>query len=132
MGVPRPFLALRLHTVFRHPAGALIVKHLEGEAWHHPLDTQPSSTRQVQSGGVDKHWVLAAVVQPHSILFPTQHDAVADFTANLLYAAAAVIPSTTIAVMSVETRCAVAARVIPAAVVGVGVELAEAEARALR
>lgn len=81
---------------------------------------------------MDKHWVLAAVVQPHSIRLPAQHDAIADFTANLLYTAAAVIPSSTIAVMSVKTRCAVAPRVVPAAVVGVGVELAEAEACALR
>lgn len=83
---------------------------------------------------MDEHWVLAAIVHPHSIRLPAQHDAKANFTADLLYtaAAAAVIPSATMAGMSVKTRCAVAAWVVPAAVVGVGVELAEAEARALR
>lgn len=83
---------------------------------------------------MDKHWVLAAIVHPHSIRLSAQHDAAADFTANLLHtaAAAAAIPSTSMGGMSVKTRCAVAARVVPAAVVGVGVELAEAEARALR
>lgn len=80
---------------------------------------------------MDEHWVLAAIVHPHSVQLPAQHDAIANFTADLLYTAA-VISSATMAGMSVKTRCAVAARVVPAAVVGVGVELAEAEARALR
>lgn len=132
MGVPRPLLALGLHAVLRHPAGVLIVKHLEGEARHHPLYAQPSSAGRVQSGRVDKHRVLAAIVHPHSVRLPAQHDAEADFTANLLHTAAAVAPSTAVAGMSVQSRCAVAARVVPAAVVGVGVELAQAEARALR
>lgn len=133
MGVPGPLVALRLHAVLHHPAGALIVKHLEGESWHHPLHTQPSGTGRVQSGRVDEHRVLAAVVHPHSVRLAAQHDAVADFTANLLHtAAAAAAPSACMAVMSMKTRCAVSARVLPAAVVGVGMELAKAEARALR
>lgn len=134
MGVPGPLVALRLHAVLRHPAGALIVKHLEGEARHHPLHTQPSGTGRVQSGRVDEHRVLAAVVHPHSVRLAAQHDAVADFTANLLHtaAAAAAAPSASMAVMSMKTQSAVSARVLPAAVVGVGMELAKAEARALR
>lgn len=132
VGVPGPLLALRFHTVFCHPAGALIVKNFEGEARHHPLYTQPSSAGWVQSGRVDEHRVLAAIVHPHPIRLPAQHNAVADFTANLLNTAAAVIPSATMDGMSVKARRAVAARVVPSAVVGVGVELAETEARALR
>lgn len=82
---------------------------------------------------MDEHRVLAAIVHPHSIRLPAQHDAVADFTAYLLHtAAAAAVSSTSMGGMSVETRRAVAARVVAAAVVGVGVELAQAEARALR
>ena len=50
MGVPGPLLGLRLHAVLRHPAGTLIIKHLEGEARHHPFHTQSSSTGWVQSG----------------------------------------------------------------------------------
>lgn len=134
-GVPGSLLALRFHAMLRHPTGAFIVKHLEGETRHHPLHTQSSSTGWVQSGRVDKHRVLAAIIHPHSIRLSAQHDAVANFTANLLHtaaAAAAAIPSASVAVMLVKTRCAVAARVFPAAVVGVGVELAQAESRALR
>lgn len=71
---------------------------------------------------MDKHWVLAAIVHPHTIRLPAQHDAVADFTANLLHAAAAV-PSAAVAVVSVA---------VTAGMVGIGVELAETEARALR
>lgn len=134
VGVPGPLLALRLHAVLGHPAGALVVEHLEGEARHHPLHAQPSSSGRVQRGRVDKHRVLAAVVHPHAVRLPAQHDAVADFTANLLHAAAATaaVPPAAMAGMSVEAGRALAARVVPAAVVGVGVELAEAQARALR
>lgn len=130
VGVPGPLLSVRLHTMLRHPVGALIIKHFEGEARRHPLHTQPTRSRWVQSGRVDKHWVLASVVNPHSVRLMAQHDAVTNFTANLLNAAA--VPSTPTAVTSVEVHGAVAARVIAAPVVGVGVELAEAEASALR
>lgn len=83
---------------------------------------------------MDKHRVLAAVVHPHSVRLTAQHNAETNFTAYLLYtaAAAATVPSASVAMMSVKARCAVAARVIAAGVVGIGVELAEAEARALR
>lgn len=136
VGVPGPFLSLWLHAVLRHPARTLIVKHLEGETRHHPPHAQPTSARQVQSGWVDEHRVLAAVVDPHSIGLTAQHDAETDFTANLLYVAAATVPSrsstSSVAVVPVRVRCGVTARVLAAAVVGVGMELAEAEARALR
>lgn len=122
VGVPGPLLALRFHAVLRHPAGVLVVKHFEREARHHSLHAQPSGAGRVQSGRVDKHWVLAAIVHPHAIRLPAQHDAVADFTANLLHAAAAV-PSAAVAVLSVA---------VTAGMVGIGVELAETEARALR
>lgn len=127
VGVPGPLLALRFHAMLCHPAGVLVVKHFEGEARHHSLHAQPSGAGRVQSGRVDKHWVLAAIVHPHAVRLPAQHDAVADFTAYLLHAAAAAaIPSTAVAVLSVAFRAA-AARMV-----GIGVELAETEARALR
>lgn len=134
VGVPRSLLALGLDPVLGHPAGALIVKDLEGEAGHHPLHAQPSSAGRVQRGRVDEHWMLAAIVHPHTIRLLAQHDAQANFAADLLHtaAAAAATPSAAVAVMSVETGRAVAARVFAAAVVGVGLELAQAEARALR
>lgn len=136
VGVPRSLLALGLDPVLGHPAGALIVKDLEGEAGHHPLHAQASSAGWVQRGRVDEHWMLAAIVHPHTIRLLAQHDAEANFAADLLHtaaaAAAAATPSAAVAVMSVETGRAVAARVFAAAVVGVGLELAEAEARALR
>lgn len=125
VGVPGPLLALRFHAMLCHPAGVLVVKHFEREARHHSLHAQPSGAGRVQSGRVDKHWVLAAIVHPHAVRLPAQHDAVADFTAYLLHAAAA-IPSTAVAVLSVASRAA-AARMV-----GIGVELAETEARALR
>lgn len=125
VGVPGPLLALGFHAVLRQPAGVLIVKHLEGEARHHSLHAQPSAAGRVQSGRVDEHRVLAAVVHPHAVRLPAQHDAVADFTANLLHAAAAA------AAASVAVGSG-AARLVPAAAVGIGVELAETEARALR
>lgn len=124
VGVPGPLLALRFHAMLCHPAGVLVVKHFEGEARHHSLHAQPSGAGRVQSGRVDKHWVLAAIVHPHAVRLPAQHDAVADFTAYLLHAAA--VPSTAVAVLSVASRAA-AARMV-----GIGVELAETEARALR
>jgi len=135
VGVPGALLALRLHAVLRHPGGALVVKHFEGEARHHPLDAQAPGPGRVQSGRMDKHRMLAAIVQPHAVRLPAQHDAVADFTAYLLNAAAAAAAAAAPAPMdglSVNTRRAVAARVVAAAVIGVGVELAQAEARALR
>lgn len=133
VGVPGPLLALGLHAALRHPAGALVVKHLEGEARHHPLHAETPGPGGVQGGRVDEHRVLAAVVQPRSVGLPAQHDAVADFTAYLLHAAAAAAaPSASVGGVSVCTRRAVAARVVAAAVVGVGVELAQAEAGALR
>lgn len=122
VGVPGPLLALGFHAVLRHPAGVLVVKHLEREARHHPLHAQPLGAGRVQGGRVDEHRVLAAVVHPHAVGLPAQRDAVADFTANLLHAAAA----------AAAPSAAVAARVLPAGVVGVGAELAEAQARALR
>lgn len=123
VGVPGPLLALGFHAVLRQPAGVLVVKHLEGEARHHPLHAQPPAAGGVQGGRVDEHRVLAAVVHPHAVGLPAQHDAVADFTANLLHAAAAVASA---AVGPAP------ARLVPAAAVGVGVELAETQARALR
>lgn len=132
VGVPGPLLGVRLHTVRRHPAGALIVEDFEGETRHHPLHAQPTRAGWVQSGRVDKDRVLAAVVHPHSVRLATQHDAVTNFTPNLLYTAAAAVSSAPVAVMSVKVHRAVAARVIAAPAVGVGVELAEAEASALR
>lgn len=100
VGVPGPLLALRFHAMLRHPAGVLIVKHLEGKARHHPFHAQSSSTGWVQSGRVDKHWVLAAIVHPNSVRLAAQHDAEANFTAYLLYTAA-VVPSTHTAVVAV-------------------------------
>ncbi|TNN52256.1 hypothetical protein EYF80_037532 [Liparis tanakae] len=137
VGVPGALLALRLHAVLRHPGGALVVKHLEGEARHHPLDAQAPGAGRVQRGRMDEHRMLAAVVQPHAVRLPAQHDAVADFTAYLLDAAAAAAATPAAAAapvdgVSVNPRRAVASRVVAAAVVGVGVELAQAEARALR
>lgn len=124
VGVPGPFLALRFHTVLRHPAGVLVVKHLEREARHHSLHAQSPGAGRVQSGRVNKHWVLAAIVHPHAIRLPAQHDTIANFTANLLHdAAAAAVPSAAVAVVSVA---------VSAGMVGIGVELAETEARALR
>lgn len=83
---------------------------------------------------MDEHRVLAAVVDPHPVRLSAQHNAETDFTANLLYVAAiAVVPSSSsVAVVPIKVRRAVAAWVLAAAVVSVGVELAEAEARALR
>lgn len=127
VGVPGPLLALGFHAVLRHPAGALIVKHLEREARHHSLHAQPSGAGRVQSGRVDKHRVLAAIVHPHAVRLPAQHDAVADFTANLLHAAAVIAAAAAAAAV-----VSAAAWVVAAGVVGVGVELAETEARALR
>lgn len=115
-----------------HPAGALIVKHLEGEARHHPLHAQPPSTGWVQRGGVDEHRVLAAIVHPDAIRLTAQHDAETNFIPYLLDTAGAVASTTTMAVKSMKTRCAAAAKVIAAAEISVGVELAEAEACALR
>lgn len=117
--------------MLRHPAGALKIKNLEGKARHHPFYAQSASAGAVQSGRVDEHWVLAAVVDPHSVWFAAQYDAETDFTANLLDNATAV-PAAAVAGMNEESHCALAARVVAVAVVGVGVELAEAEARALR
>lgn len=139
VGVPGPLLSLWFYAVLRHPAGTLKIKHLERETRHYPPDAQPTSAREVQSGRVDEHGVLAAIVDPHPVRLTTQHDAETDFTANLLYVAArAVVPSSpsssssSVAVVPIKVRCAVAARVLAAAVVSVGLELAEAEARALR
>lgn len=128
VGVPRPLLALGLDPVLGHPAGALVVKDLEGESGHQPLDAEPGSAGRVQRGRVDEDGMLAAVVHPHAVGLPAQHDAQADFAADLLHAAA----PAAVAVMSGETRRALAARVLAAAVVGVGLQLAQAEARALR
>lgn len=125
VGVPGPLLAPGFHALLRHPAGVLKVEHLEREARHHPLHAQPWGAGRVQRGRVDKDRVLAAIVHPHAVRLPAQHDTVADFAADLLHAAAAVRAPDP-AVLSVAGRLA------PAGVVGVGVELAETEARALR
>lgn len=102
MGVPRSLLALGLHPVLRHPDGVLIVKHFQGEARHHPLHTQPSSAGWVQRGRVDEHWMLAAIVHPHSIRLLAQHDAKANFAADLLHNAAVISSAAaTVAVMSI-------------------------------
>lgn len=131
VGVPGSLLALGLDPVLGHPAGALIVKDLEGEAGHHPLHAEPWSAGRVQRGRVDEDWMLAAIVHPHAVGLPAQHDAQADFAADLLHTAAAAAAAAA-AVMSVGSGRAVAARVLAAAVVGVGLELTQAEARALR
>ena len=85
-------------------ARALIVKYLDGVAWHHLSHHQSSAAGHVQSRGVDKYRVLAAVIRPHTVRLFAEEDAVADFASCALYGAAPVFQ----------------------------VELAQAEARALR
>lgn len=85
-------------------ARTLIVKHLNGVAWHHLPHHQSSAVRHVQSRGVDKYGVFAAVVRPNTVRLFAEEDAVADFASCALNGAAAVFQ----------------------------VELAQAETRALR
>lgn len=81
---------------------------------------------------MDEHGVLAAIVHPHAVRLAAQHDAEPDFTADLLHAAAAAVSSSVVNGVSREAHGARAAGVFAAAVVGVCVKLAQAEARALR
>ena len=85
-------------------ARTIIVKHLDGEAWHHLSHHQSSAVRHIQGWGVDKDGVLTAVIRPNAVRLFAEEDAVANFASCALNGAAAVFQ----------------------------VELAQAEARALR
>lgn len=83
---------------------AIVVKHLDGEAWHHLPHHQSSAVGDIQGGGVDENGVLAAVIGPHAVRLFAEEDAISDFASCALNGAAAVFQ----------------------------VELAQAETRALR
>lgn len=85
-------------------ARAFIVKHLDRESRHHFPHHQSSAVGDVQGRGVDKYGVFAAVVGPDAVRLFAEEDAVSDFASRALDGAAAVFQ----------------------------VELAQAEARALR
>lgn len=81
---------------------------------------------------MDKHWVLATVVDPHSVRFLAQDNPVADFAARSLDTAARAAAATTAAVTTVAMVTTATVAAVTVASVGNGVELAQAEARALR
>lgn len=85
-------------------ARTIIVKHLDGEAWHHLSHHQSSAVRNIQGRGVDKYGVLTAVIGPNTVRLFAEEDAISDFASCALNGAAAVFQ----------------------------VELAQAETRALR
>lgn len=72
-------------------ARAFIVKHLDGEARHHFAHHQSSAVGDVQGGRVDEYGVLAAVVGPHAVRLFAEQDAVSDFASRALNGAAAVL-----------------------------------------
>ena len=72
-------------------AGALEVEHLDGVAGRHLADHQGAAAGRVQRRGVDEDGVLAAVVGPHAVRLLAEQDAEADLAARAPHRLAALL-----------------------------------------